>query len=67
MSTGKIKWFNPVKGYGFISNDEAGEDIFVHISAMRSAGIENLNEGDEVTFDIENNNGKTNATNLVKK
>ncbi len=67
MSTGKIKWFNPVKGYWFISNDESGDDIFVHISAMRAAGIENLNEGDEVTFDIENNNGKTNATNLVKK
>ena len=39
MSTGKIKWFNPVKGYGFISNDEAGEDIFVHISAMRAAAV----------------------------
>ncbi|MFL2673392.1 MAG: cold-shock protein [Dehalococcoidia bacterium] len=67
MSSGKIKWFNSTKGYGFIVDDENSKDVFVHISAMKSAGIENLDEGDEVTYEIEENNGKTNAINLAKK
>ena len=67
MSSGKIKWFNSTKGYGFIVDDENSKDVFVHISAMKSAGIESLDEGDEVTFEIEENNGKTNAINLAKK
>lgn len=66
MSSGKIKWFNATKGYGFIVDDESSKDIFVHISAMKSAGIESLDEGDEVSFEIEENNGKTNAINLSK-
>ena len=66
MSSGKIKWFNATKGYGFIVDDESSKDIFVHISAMKAAGIERLDEGDEVSFEIEENNGKTNAINLSK-
>ena len=67
MSSGNVKWFNATQGYGFISDDEKGNDVLVHISALRAAEIDNLDEGDEVTFDIEENNGKTNATNLKKK
>ena len=53
MSSGKIKWFNSTKGYGFIDDDENSKDVFVHISAMKSAGIESLDEGDEVTYEVE--------------
>ena len=67
MSSGKIKWFNSTKGYGFIVDDENSKDVFVHISAMKSAGIESLDEGDEVTYEVEENNAKTNAINLAKK
>ena len=67
MSSGKIKWFNSTKGYGFIVDDENSKDVFVLISAMKSAGIESLDEGDEVTYEVEENNGKTNAINLAKK
>ena len=67
MSSGKIKWFNSTKGYGFIVDYENSKDVFVHISAMKSAGIESLDEGDEVTYEVEENNGKTNAINLAKK
>ncbi len=67
MSSGKIKWFNSTKGFGFIVDDDNSKDVFVHISAMKSAGIESLDEGDEVTYEIEENNGKTNAINLAKK
>jgi CspA family cold shock protein len=67
MSSGKIKWFNSTKGFGFIVDDENSKDVFVHISAMKSAGIESLDEGDSVTYEIEENNGKTNAINLEKK
>ena len=45
MPTGKIKWFNPTKGYGFIGADDGGKDVFVHISALNDAGIDKLEEG----------------------
>ena len=45
MTTGKIKWFNPTKGYGFIENDTGGKDVFLHASALEEAGIETLQEG----------------------
>jgi CspA family cold shock protein len=66
MPTGKIKWFNPTKGFGFINNDEGGKDVFVHISAVKESGIGSLEEGDAVSFDISENRGKENATNLKK-
>ena len=53
MNKGTVKWFNAEKGYGFISNDEDGTDVFVHFSAIRCDGYKTLNEGQKVTFDAE--------------
>ena len=53
MSQGTVKWFNAEKGYGFISNDEGGDDIFVHFSAIVADGYRKLKEGQTVTFEIE--------------
>ena len=50
---GKVKWFNVKKGYGFIEREDKGKDVFAHSSAARSANMD-LNEGDEVTFEVEN-------------
>ena len=66
MTTGKIKWFNPTKGYGFIVNDAGGKDVFLHISALEEAGIDTLKEGEEISFDIGENKGKENAINIKK-
>ena len=66
MATGTVKWFNPVKGYGFITPDEGGSDAFVHISAVERAGLSTLQEGQKVSFDLEDGrNGKTSAENLT--
>ena len=66
MSNGKIKWFNPTKGDGFIENDAGGKDVFLHVSALEQAGIDTLEEGDAVSFDIGENRGKENAINIQK-
>ena len=66
MSNGKIKWFNPTKGYGFIENDAGGKDIFLHVSALEQAGIDTLEEGAAVSFEIGENRGKENAINIKK-
>ena len=64
MTKGKIKWFNPAKGYGFIENDTGGKDVFLHASALEKAGIETLQEGQAVSFEIGENKGRENAINI---
>ena len=66
MATGTVKWFNGQKGYGFIQPDEGGADVFVHISAVQRAGLQTLNEGQKVSFDIATERGKAAAANLNK-
>ena len=53
MATGTVKWFNGTKGYGFIQPDDGGADIFVHISAVERAGLRSLNEGQKITYELE--------------
>jgi CspA family cold shock protein len=64
MATGTVKWFNKVKGYGFIQPAEGGKDVFVHITAVERAGLDTLNEGQKVSYDLMTERGKTAATNL---
>jgi CspA family cold shock protein len=67
MQTGKVKWFNSTKGFGFIQPDNGGPDVFVHISAVERAGLSGLNEGQQVTFDVATERGKMKAANLKVK
>ncbi|MGH7043434.1 MAG: cold-shock protein [Acetobacteraceae bacterium] len=65
MPQGTVKWFNAQKGFGFIQPDDGAKDVFVHISAVERAGLGQLNEGQKVSFDIENGQqGKSSAVNL---
>ena len=64
MLTGKVKWFNPQKGYGFISPDDGKKDIFIHISSLEKSEINSLNENDKVSYDEARNNGKVSAANI---
>ncbi|MGI4776111.1 MAG: cold-shock protein [Janthinobacterium lividum] len=65
MTTGKVKWFNPTKGFGFIEPENGGSDVFVHISALEQAGMRTLNEGQRVSFELENGrDNKVSAVNL---
>ncbi|MEN8197417.1 MAG: cold-shock protein [Pseudomonadota bacterium] len=52
MASGTVKWFNPTKGYGFITPDDGGKDVFVHISAVQAAGLGTLNEGQRLNFEV---------------
>tara|TARA_R100001530_G_scaffold103862_1_gene72287 strand:+ start:267 stop:476 length:210 start_codon:yes stop_codon:yes gene_type:complete len=63
---GKVKWFNPTKGFGFIERGDNEKDVFVHISAVKSAGMDGLDEGQAMTFEIEEGPKGPNAINLQK-
>ena len=65
MSQGTVKWFNSEKGYGFIANDEGGEDVFVHFTGIVADGFKTLEEGQSVTFDVTEGNRGPQATNVV--
>lgn len=67
MATGTVKWFNPTKGYGFIVPEEGGADAFVHISAVQRAGMQTLNEGQRLNYELqERPNGKMSAEELTE-
>jgi CspA family cold shock protein len=65
MNTGKVKWFNAEKGFGFIESSE-GQDVFVHFSAIQSEGFKTLEEGQEVNFEIVEGNRGPQAANVTK-
>ncbi|ATQ42883.1 cold-shock protein [Caulobacter mirabilis] len=66
MATGTVKWFNGTKGFGFIQPDDGGNDVFVHISAVERAGLRSLNEGQKVSYELEQDrrSGKMSAGQL---
>ncbi len=67
MATGIVKWFNTTKGFGFIQPDEGGADVFVHISAVQRAGLNQLDEGQKVSYEIvqDRRSGRSSADNLT--
>jgi CspA family cold shock protein len=65
VAMGKVKWFNPIKGYGFIKPDNGGQDVFVHVSAVERAGYSGLAEGAKISYELVTTRfGKTAAENL---
>ncbi len=65
MATGTVKWFNESKGFGFISQDSGGDDVFVHFSAIQGSGFKTLTEGQKVTFEIGQGPKGPSANNVV--
>jgi len=65
MATGVVKWFNATKGFGFIAPDGGGKDVFVHVTAVQRAGLQALNEGQRVSFDVVDDRKGKKAENLV--
>ncbi len=64
MATGTVKWFNPSKGFGFIQPDGGGKDVFVHITAVQAAGLNGLDDGQKISYEVTMDRGKEAATKL---
>ncbi len=64
MTIGTVKWFNPKKRFGFIAPEGGEKDVFVHITALEQAGLDSLDEGQKVSFDTSDENGKVSAVNI---
>lgn len=64
MATGTVKWYNSQKGFGFIEPDDGGKDVFVHATALEVAGIRGLNDGQKVSFELQEERGKISAGRL---
>ena len=65
MATGTVKWFNDAKGFGFITPDQGGEDLFAHFSAIQGGGFKTLKEGQKVTFEVTRGPKGQQASNIV--
>ncbi len=65
MATGTVKWFNDAKGFGFIQQDDGGDDVFVHFSAIQSEGFKALAEGQNVEFEVEDGQKGPQARNVI--
>lgn len=64
MANGTVKWYNAQKGFGFIAPDDGGKDVFVHATALEAAGIRGLNDGQKVSYELQEERGKTSAAQL---
>ena len=64
MATGMVKWYNPMKRFGFLKPDDNSPDVFIHVSALEDAGITTLDENQRISYDLADNNGKSSAVNL---
>ena len=64
MAIGTVKWFNPVKGFGFIQPSDGGRDVFVHVTAVERAGMQTLSPGQKISYEIATERGKSSAVNL---
>ena len=67
MATGKVKWFDAKKGFGFITPDEGGKDAFLHVSALQAANIQSVNDGQAVEYELTEQRGKMAASNIQLK
>ena len=65
MATGKVKWFDAKKGFGFITPDEGGKDAFLHVSALQAANIETISDGQAVTYELTEQRGKQAASEIT--
>ena len=67
MATGKVKWFDAKKGFGFISPDDGGKDAFLHVSALQAANIQSVNDGQAVEYELTEQRGKMAVSNIQLK